>query len=45
MQVGRQKSLFPTSICLHRMLQPARCYQHCATELWLVVTLIAGSKR
>jgi len=25
--------------------RPARYYQHCATELWQVVTLIAGSKQ
>jgi len=45
---GRQKSRFWANIWLHRvlsMLQPARCYQHGATRLWQVVTLIAGSKR
>jgi len=45
---GRQKSRFPTSIWLHRVLstqRPARCYQHGAAGPWQVVTLIAGSKR
>ena len=45
---GRQKSRFWANIWLHHvlsMLQPARCYQHGATRLWQVVTLIAGSKR
>ena len=41
---GRQKSRFQTYIWLHCMLRLARCYQHGATRLWQVVTLIAGSK-
>jgi len=48
MQMGRQKSRFPTSIWLHRVLstlRPARYYQHGAAGPWQIVTLTAGSKR
>jgi len=44
----RQRSRFPTSIRLRRVLsplRPARCYQHGAAGPWQVVTLIAGSIR
>jgi len=44
-RLGRQISLFPTSIWLHRTLRLARCYQYGAAGPWQVVTLISGSKR
>ena len=45
MKVGRQKCQFPTSVCLHHMLRPARCYQLGAAGPWQVVMLTAGSKQ
>jgi len=43
----RQKSRFPTSIWLHRLLstlRPTRCYQHGAAGSWQVVKLTAGKR-